>query len=76
MGCNTSQEQKASLNEGDEANGVEDNNQENQTTGDDKKSEKKSAKSLKSEKDNGHIDANASKNEGETISDVFMQIYT
>lgn len=79
MGCNTSQEQKSSVNEGDEAAGAEEKNQENHTNGDDnndKKSEKKSAKSLKSEKDNGHIDANASKNEGETISDVFIQIYT
>lgn len=71
MGCNTSQEQKASVNEGDEANVAEDNNQENQSTGDDKKSAKKSAKSSKCEKDNGHIDASASKKEGETISNVF-----
>lgn len=70
MGCNTSQEQKSSVNEGDETAGGDEKHQENHTTGDDnndKKSGKKSAKSSKSEKDNGHIDANASKNEGESI---------
>lgn len=79
MGCNTSQEQKAAVNEGDEgdgAAGAEEKNQENHTNGDDNndtKSEKKSAKSSKNEKDNGHIDTNDSKNEGETISNLFMQ---
>lgn len=70
MGCNTSQEQKSSVNEGEDAVGV-DEKQDKHTTGDDnndKKSEKKSAKSLKSDMDNGQIDANASKNEGEIFS--------
>lgn len=73
MGCNTSQEQKSSINEGDDAAGAEEKNQENHTTEEDKndkKSGKRSAKSLKSEKDNGHIDANASKKEGEIIFNV------
>lgn len=69
MGCNTSQEQKSAVNDGEDAVGA-DEKQDKHTTGDDnndKKSEKKSAKSLKSDMDNGHIDANASKNEGETL---------
>lgn len=72
MGCNTSQEQKSSsMNEGNDAVGAADESQQgNQTTsGDntrnDKNSGNKTAKSLKSEKDNCHIDGNASKNEGE-----------
>lgn len=58
MGCNTSQEQKASVNEGGDGAGETD--EQNQTNDD----KKKSANSSKSEMDNGHIDGTASKNEG------------